>query len=161
RRPRPPRLRGVVDGEAAFKAGVGLLALGPRDDLHPQVALQAGVERDAGAVAPSLVAEYRAAVGDLFRPQRPPLVEALEELVGGALGDLALGHTRQHHAVGPLIGAVGVVRVDVDPIVAGTGVVLAEVEERRAAEAGGEFPIGPLPRFAVVLRPGELGVAGV
>src|SRR5262249_50264470 len=44
---------------------------------------------------------------------------------------------------------------------AGAGVVLAEVEERRAAEAGREPPVGPLPRPAVVPRPGQLGVAGV
>src|SRR5262249_50446387 len=70
RRPRAPRLRGVVDAEAALEAGVGLLALGPRNDLHPQVALHAGVVRDPGAVAPSLVGEDRAAGGDLLRPER-------------------------------------------------------------------------------------------
>src|SRR5262249_4513706 len=88
-------------------------------------------------------------------------VEALEELVGRALGDFPLRHARQHHAVGRLVGALRVVRVDVHPTVAGAGVVLAEVEERRTAEAGGEFPIGPPPRFAVVFRPGELRVAGI
>src|SRR5262249_27934765 len=41
------------------------------------------------------------------------------------------------------------------------GVVLAEVQKRRASEAGREGPAGPLPRSAVVLRPGELRVAGV
>src|SRR5206468_1083955 len=103
-----------------------------------------------------------AAVGDVFRPERLSLgVEAAEELVGGALGDPVLRHARQHHAVGWLISAVRVVRVDVDPTVPGAGVVLAEIEEGRAAEAGGEFPTGPLPRLAVVFRPGELRVAGV
>src|SRR5262249_34468436 len=162
RRPRPPRLRGVVDGDAALEAGVGLAALRPRDDLHPQVALEAGVVRDAGAVAPPLVGEDRAAVGDVLRPLRVVLpVEAGEELIGVAFLDLPLGHARQHHAIGRRVRAVGIRRVDVHEVVAGAGVVLAEVEERRAAEAGRELPRGPVPRRAVVLRPGELRVAGV
>src|SRR5262249_41185303 len=74
RRPRPPRLGRVVDAEAALEPGVGLFALGPRDDLHPQIAPQPGVERDPTAEAPAPVREDRTAVGDLPRPQRPALL---------------------------------------------------------------------------------------
>ena len=68
--PRSPGLRGVVNSEASFKASVGFLTLGSRNDLDPEVAFQAGVEGDAGAVASSLVGEDRAAADDLSRPER-------------------------------------------------------------------------------------------
>src|SRR5262249_46607729 len=114
------------------------------------------------AVAAAFVLEHWAAVSDLLRPQGLPLaVQAAEELVGRALRNPPLGDAGQHHAVGRHIGAVRVGRIGVDPLIAGAGVILAEIEERRTAKAGAEFPVGPFPALAVVLRPGELRVAGV
>src|SRR5579885_2008225 len=74
RRPGAPRLRGVINAEASLEASVGFLPFGPRNNLHPQIAPEAGVKHDPRTVAPSLVLEDRAAVGDLVRPQRPVLL---------------------------------------------------------------------------------------
>src|SRR5690348_2330155 len=106
--------------------------------------------------------EHRATIRDLFRPERLALrIKTSEELIGIAFLDAPFRHAGQNHTVGRYVRAVGIVGVDVDERVAGAGVVLAEVKERRAAEALHEFPVGPLPRLAVVLRPGELRVASV
>jgi hypothetical protein len=50
-----------------------------------------------------------------------------------------------------------VVGVGVDVVVAGAGVVLAEVDEAEEAEVL-EFPVGEGPGLGVVGRPGELGL---
>src|SRR5687767_12152640 len=59
-----------------------------------------------------------------------------EEFVNGSVAELVLQHAGQDHAVGSLVGAVAVMRVEIDVFVATAGVCLAEIEERRAAEAG-------------------------
>ncbi len=125
--------------------------------LAEQVALQAGVVADAAAVATPRILEDRASGVQVVGPARGALGPGLlVELVGPAVADPAARDASQDDAVGREVRAVGIVRVDVDEVVAGAGVVLAEVEEGGAAEAGGELPVGPCPGRAVVGRPGEL-----
>src|SRR5262245_61692874 len=93
RRPRAPRLRGVVDTEAALESRV---AAGQR--LAPQVALQARVVADATAVALAGVREHGAAPANVLRPDGLALlVQRREELVGVALAEPVLLHPGQDH----------------------------------------------------------------
>src|SRR5439155_9963008 len=132
RGPRAPRLGRVVDAEAASEAGVRA-----GQGLAPEIALQAGVVSDARAVAATDMREGGAAAGDVVRPIRRTVgTDRSQEFVSGAFTDAILGHTCEDHAVGGLVGAVVVVRVDVDEGVARPGVVAAEVQEGRTAEAG-------------------------
>ncbi len=46
--------------------------------------------------------------------------------------------------------------IEIHVAVPRASVVLAEVQEGGAAEAGGELPVAPDPRLAVIGGPGEL-----
>src|SRR5262249_52112782 len=99
-RPRAPRLRRVVDAEAACEARVGFVALSAGDDLRPEIALQCGVETQTGTVAAPCVDEDRAALIDVPSPQGlVPWTETAQELVSVALLELILRHSGQNHAV--------------------------------------------------------------
>ena len=156
-RPGSPRLGRVVNAEPA---GEPRIAAG--QDLAPQVALQSRVVADPGAVAPATISKDRAALGELARPlRRASGIDAFEELIGAAFPESSAGNAGEHHPVGRLVGAVGVRGIDVNKTVPRAGIVPAEAEERRAAEARGELPVGPGPRAPVVRRPREPGVARV
>src|SRR5262249_12509171 len=129
RRPRAPRFWGVVDAEPALKAGV---RAGQR--LAPEVTLEARVVGDVRAVTAASVREHAAAALDVFGPVWRDA--GIEELVRGPFADALLRHAGEHHAVGGLIGAVVIMRVDVHEIVAGPGVVAAEVQKARATAPG-------------------------
>ena len=82
-------------------------------------------------------------------------------IVGFPPGDFVLWDARQNHAVARGVGALGIVRVDIDELVASPGVVFTEVQEGWSAETVGEFPSGQAPVRPVVPREGELGIAAV
>src|SRR5207249_2018000 len=138
--PRSPGFWRVKDAEAALEAGpLGVSAT--RKDLAPKVTLQRAVVSDSGAIAFSCVRKDRAALVDVWCPNRAGLrVEAFEEFVSLASPDFSLRHSGKHHAVGGCVGAIRVRRVKIDETIPGLGVVLAEVEEGRAPETGAEFP---------------------
>src|SRR5262245_4313089 len=99
RRPRAPRLRGVVDAETALEAWVF-----PGQDLTPEVAFEGRIVTDSGAVAAAGVREDGTSLVDVFRPSRPPVLDRLKELVGVALPDWVVVTARQLHPVRSLVG---------------------------------------------------------
>src|SRR5690606_19225338 len=101
--------------------------------------------------------EYVAAGGDIAAPDRVSgCAQPDEELVGRALANAIPWHARQDHSIGRFVGAVRIVRVDVDETVTGAGVIRTEVDEARGAEAGREAPVGPAPAPPAIGGPGEL-----
>src|SRR4029453_9439 len=149
RGPGSPGLGGVVDAEAAGEAGVFAGA-----GLAPKGALKRSVVADAAAVAETGGLEDGAALADVGRPFGGAVGLATDEkFIGGAVAEAILGDAAQDHAVGALVGAVAILRIDIDVVVASAGVGFAEIQEGGAAEARFEFPIGPLPGAAFIARP--------
>src|SRR5262249_40899277 len=137
RGPRPPRLRRVEDPEAGPDFAV-------RARLTQEVTLQPRVVTHSASIALAWMQEDRAALAHVPRPGRAAVTPRLpKELVSLAFPDTVLRHSSQDDAVGRLVGAVRIVRIDVYVVVAGDSVVRAEVEEGRAAEAGCELPVAP------------------
>src|SRR5262249_271434 len=133
-----------------------------RQDLAEQTALQPGIIADRGAVTAAGVAEHGASLRHLSHPLRLSLlIRSLEELISVPIADAALGTRGQHHVGGRLIRDGPVRPIRLDRIVPRAGVILPEVEEGGAAEAGAELPVAPGPTPAVVRRPRQLRVAGV
>src|SRR5262245_38777938 len=155
--PRAPRLRRVIDAESALEACVAA-----RQCLAPEVTLQPGVVTDAASITFLRVAENGSALMEVARPGglsrriQPP-----EKLIGLAAADLLFRNARQHHLVRGFVSAVRVRRIYVNKAIARAGVIPAEVDERRAAEATREFPIAPGPGRAMVAGPGELRIGRV
>src|SRR5262249_33840401 len=114
------------------------------------------------AVAPARIAEDGAATSDVGVPHGlAALVESYEELIRGTGAEFVRWGACHHETIGAPVGAVVVVRVDINEAIASVRVVPTEIQEGRAAEALVESPVGPGPRGAVVRRPAQSRIAGV
>ena len=85
-------------------------------------------------------------MGDVRGPSRfAPVIEVSEKFVSVAPGDLVFRDPRENHAIGGFVGAVAVLRIDVHIIVAGTDIILSEVQKRGTSKTVLKFPFAPPP----------------
>src|SRR5439155_2401515 len=111
--PRPPGLGSIINAESALETRIFA-----RKSLAPQVPLQAGMVTYRGAIAAARMLENCSALADVFGPGWLSIrIESLEEVVGAALRKPMLRNAGEDHAVGRLVGAAVVVRVDVNEII--------------------------------------------
>src|SRR5688572_2772674 len=116
-RPRTPGFRRVVNSETAGKAGILV-----RSDLTPEIPLERGIVADTRAITPATIFEHSAALPNVLCPDGPAVrIEAAEIFVGLVAFDSVFRHASQHHAIRDFVSAVGVVRINIDIRVPGSG----------------------------------------